>query len=431
MIRKLAVLAVAASASGCATVGDFVSQSHKANLAIEQTQNNTVLLNAIRASERRPMHFTSLSTLKGPIGDGATSLTLGLPAFGPDRGGKNLWTPALSYKPDSPSFDVTVWDSQAFMRGITMPLDPKTFVYYLDQGWPMQLMLALLVREIRVVDGEGNVKDHFVNYPENRDQYDEFQAKALTLSHCHFGFRKSKDVVAYGPVFTPQQIGDLKAIAKIKEQGLLLTPLTREDKQPDGSLVKVITGYQVVKEDESQVMRLEDLPKTPKGSCRPFGIAAGPFLMTSSANLDSTIRMLGADPKSGDKKATTVIALTIRSPEAALYHLGELARVQLTGAYRIQQDGTQTKRKPFTPEVDLGAPGRQAMEKLFVVNTAPIPEGVKPPAVARYDDVTYWISPDPEKAGRSMRMITLVEQLINLQKDGKDLPVTTTIRISQ
>lgn len=423
----LSALSLSVLLCGCATSGDYAEQGHEANLAIEQTQNNMLLVNAIRAYQRKPMHFTTMGTVKAPIGNGVPSFTFGLPALGPDRDGKRLLSPSATYKPDTPNFDMTVWDGQNFIRGITAPVEPKTFVYYLDQGWPMQLLVHLLIREIRVVDKDGVVKQHYLNYPEDSTQYEAFKKAALTLSNCEFVFAKKKNVVEYGPRLTVAGASDPVAIAKIKEQGLLLEPETSTVMR-DGKEITTILGYQIVKEEESQVLKLIDRPMK-KGVCKPFHLEPQTLFTTTNVLLEKfAAQIFGLPLDNKSKPPTHVIALSMRSPEAALYHLGELTRAQLEGAYR---DGKRDQRMPFDSTVDLGIPPEIALVPLFVVSKDRVPAGVRPAAVAKYDGVTYWISPDPDVAGRSMRLITLVHQLINMQKDAKDLPATTTIRITQ
>ena len=46
-------------------------------------------------------------------------------------------------------------NSQEFMRGITQPVPPSTMLYYLDQGWPQQLVLHMFVRSIEFYDALG------------------------------------------------------------------------------------------------------------------------------------------------------------------------------------------------------------------------------------------------------------------------------------
>jgi len=131
---KIALLSLAVLPGCVSFSGDIYNHAVNYNLAVEQAQNELLLLNVVRAMKQRPMYFTAISLVRGSFQASAES-GFGVP-FGGDA------TDTYSAQPKgavstSPSFDVAVLDSEKFTRGIMTPVCPETFAYYWDQGWPL------------------------------------------------------------------------------------------------------------------------------------------------------------------------------------------------------------------------------------------------------------------------------------------------------
>src|SRR5262245_41581288 len=112
------------------------------NYAVAKSQNELLLLNVLRAMERQPRYFTSLTQIRGSLN---SSVRVGfIIRFVNDAAQPYFVSPegALS---SSPSFDVAILDSEKFMRGIMRPIAAELFKYYWDQGWPQELLFYLLV----------------------------------------------------------------------------------------------------------------------------------------------------------------------------------------------------------------------------------------------------------------------------------------------
>ena len=418
-MMRTGVVILAVALAGCATVSDFTEQNQKANVAVEQSSNAMLLLNVIRSYQRRPMHFTAIQSVKTPLADGTPEFALGLPAFGYDRAGKRTWTPSLTYKVHVPNFDVTVWDGQEFMRGITTPVDQKTFVYYLDQGWPLPLIVHLMVREIRLLK-DGKPVNRYVNYPGEPEQFAAFQWAANTLRFCDIGTGPG-DPDRYGPRLDARMSGDLQGLAKLKEQGLLLVPPVKPPPTPgapapDRTKEEPESAYFRVAKDGGSVLRFaqsrrpDTLPRQTQeeAKCTPLENAA---LMPL---------LVGQDDKAA-KAPGDVIQFHMRSPEAVIYYLGELVRAEYGDPLRPERGPSGAAK------IQLGST-KTSEQNLFHVRRGTIPEGVVPAAQVKYEDTVYWIPPD-STGGRSMHVLSLVQLLVNSQKNAKDLPATTTIRL--
>jgi hypothetical protein len=111
------------------------------------------------------------------------------------------------------------------------------------------------------------------------------------------------------------------------------------------------------------------------------------------------------------------LTTSFRSPEAMLYYLGELARVQ------------SRKVDSYVPKIAYrdADDGSANTVPLFVLNRGKS-VGSENAAAVEYDGDTYAI-PAGDEGGQSMHALSLVNQLIDLQKKATDLPTTNTVRI--
>ena len=150
---RLAALLLVSALVGCSVVDDFSGRAVDFNLQAELVQEQTMLLNVVRASMRRPMQFTGLQSITGTAsvsGNGSLSFP-----FGPPR-----HRPAKTLSPDvlglggsvsgGPSFIVPVLDTQEFYEGILNPISLQVFDYYLEQGFPAEVLFDLFISRVVV-----------------------------------------------------------------------------------------------------------------------------------------------------------------------------------------------------------------------------------------------------------------------------------------
>ncbi len=138
---------------GCSVVDDFSGRAVAFNMQAEQVQEENLLLNVVRASLRRPMQFTGLQSITGTASVSGTS-TLTAPF------GEAMHRPRGSVSPDvfglsgtisgGPTFIVPVLDTQEFYEGILNPISLQVFDYYLEQGFPPEMLFDLFVSKIVV-----------------------------------------------------------------------------------------------------------------------------------------------------------------------------------------------------------------------------------------------------------------------------------------
>lgn len=156
----------------------IVANATDYNLAVEQANNQMLLLNVMRAMNRHPMYFTSISALRGSVSTEVSTGGLTIP-FGGDAKNEYSVAPSATFA-TNPTFDLAVLDTEKFYRGVLTPVAPELLQYYADQGWPAELLLHMFVRTIKV--GERT----FVNYPgaPNTSEFATFQEVLKLVFNC-------------------------------------------------------------------------------------------------------------------------------------------------------------------------------------------------------------------------------------------------------
>ena len=376
--RRATLILFASVFTGCATQVDIAEQAAKANRAVEDAHNQVLVLNVVRAYKQRPMYFTAIAKFSGPLGVISPSATLSIP-FGGQA--SNIYTLTPTFKADTPACDIAVLDTQEFMLGFMKPVAPSTIKYYLDQGWPAHFVLGLFIREIRVP----NNKKPYVNYPDEKAEFDRFQQELKRLVFdCNLKLVSGPaKTVAIGPMLSESTAAsNLSHLVAMQKEGLQLREIKTDGKQV----------YQLQKSGSDVLVALDK-------KCEQIMIFAMPDLVRQPTKED--------------------YEMILRSPEAILYYLGELSRVQIDGRY----DGD---KKPYVPKTWIT---KDKEEPTFVLKKdAPRTDKEAVVAVV-HEGETYFVPRAAPGEGKSMHVLSLISQLIGLQKKASELPTTTTVRV--
>jgi hypothetical protein len=223
MLRQRRVIAAASMAlaslalAGCAIVDKYSDRAVEYNLQAEKTQQQNLLLNIIRASLRRPMQFTGLSSITGnatasggmtggvtklfqtpltslanlPVTSGSTVIARSVTSTGSG-------TASLS---GGQTFTVPVLDTQEFYQGILTPVSPQVVDYYVQQGFPPQLLFDLFILSVEVIAADSPSCERFVfrNSVRNELQFGQFQALADYLLGSGFTTEHYIESLSFGP----------------------------------------------------------------------------------------------------------------------------------------------------------------------------------------------------------------------------------------
>ncbi len=378
---SLIMLVFIGLAAGCAVLPKerIASNAIDYNLTVEKVHNQILLLNIIRASKRRPMYFTSFSAIRGNMTNQFQTGNFNIPLNNLGGGLDNayVFSPSASHS-FTPSYEFAVLDSQDFMRGITTPVSIATVDYYIKQGWPREMLLHLFVKRIDIKQGDGTMKP-YMNYPGEE--------------------KKSKEE-------SKQELEDFHSYIRNCEV------LTRDDSKPMGHAIDVTQASDVKNLVEIQKAGL----RLQKDDCCPqYRLIAPRTTHYFKCAGDEVIDAKDAYARKGDQYAGVFY---LRSPEAILYYLGELARESMkNNVHRINVCSDPKKTAPLFDVRQLTDDSKDAAVALTV----------------EYEAEKYFIKKDNSEdhciLDRSMHVLSLVSQLIALQKSAKEMPATGVVEV--
>ena len=383
-IAVVACLALLASA-GCVRARAISSRAVDYNVAAEQARSEMLLLNILRARDRKPMVFTGLTRISGSLrqsgGIGAGA------AIGSDA--QNLTALSANIDTsDAPTFDVAVLDSQEFTRGIMTPLRFDVVEYFWDQGFNRELLLYLCVERIELAcPGDGGVVETDLRILDNEPAgaaFDAFQSFVYAAADGGRWEQDAHQIEPVGPPVDTASVAHIDTLIHLAESELALRPL------PGGSW---------------------QLEKTT--SKRRLVVPKAPVCGRTDANLrlyESKDAFETAGRGGGDEVRARVV---LRSPQSVLYFLGELIRPGGENALIRARQSAQS----------------EASRRLFVVREAQ--RCARADVAVEYAGTRYEI-PSGEgdcDAGRSMQVLAFAGQLLALQQSAKDLPAAGTLRV--
>jgi hypothetical protein len=416
MQSKVMTLAPLLMLAGCAVPGTLQKMAIDQNQVVAQTADQLTLLNILRAKQGRPLHFTSISRISGNVDLSASGeLAGGVEFAGPD---------AVSLSPSlggsvgtNPNFDISIQDSQDFQRGIMQPVAPETINYYLRTGWRPDLITYIFVERIDFLAGA-----------DTRVAGRDFKKGEIiaTLNNSPTRPAEAAQFKAFVACYTlaasqrPGEATPLKQITDMKDIGLSDLALL------DGSKLDIGKGPDGAGEAEKWIVRKTaatpgvGLARQSDASCDGTGLSA--LLAdgtTLSASIDRKFASIAARRNeqidvtlSNGQTVPISVDLTFRSVDGVIYFLGEYARASATAPTR-----------PIYP-IRLDLEGRGPAQDLFRIDSG---KGGRYELSATLNGESWHIADDCNC--RSYRVITLVEQLVNLHKVGTTGPLSTAVRV--
>jgi len=405
--------------TGCAmpTKEDIARSTTEFNLVAEKAGNEMLLLNIIRASKRRPMYFTSIGKLTGNMtfeyGTGGVSIPFG--RIGGGLNGSYSIAPSASYK-NSPLFDLSVLNTKEFTNGIMTPVPMKTIEYYWSQGWPKEMLLHLFIRRIEIIDPNyPNSVKTYVNDPEGSCEFKSFQEQIRT-KNWKWDIIEEVKATSIGEV-DANEASKLQNLIEVQKAGLTLKQGKENDKMDLYlSQVNYVFRREATKTYKKAARKKITLKKIPEEKKK------------LEKRMLEKITLSPRDSRSGNKDNELQITVYLRSPEAILYYLGEILRVEI----RAQNKG---EKDPNVPKIYAGHGECKASPPwLFYACEAKRCEYDDPCVSVDYEGTRYVIPGTPDFddgycIDRSMHVLSLVSQLIGLQKTSEETPATTTVSV--
>jgi hypothetical protein len=403
------------------------------NLAMEQTQNEMLLLNAIRAMNHQPMYITDASKVTGTV-KVDLSLGLKLPIEYPHATDYTIM-PNIDYS-TSPAMDVNLLNSKDFMTGFLATIPQEFFAYYWDQGWPPEFILYLLVLKVDVYQKEGDkwsLQCTLWNHPDvyANPEFETWKAFAdwvdRRVSTGRRARLRTEDAVGaiIGPAWPPPAP---------PPPGAPPAPMTLDQ------VAAVAAGLGLSLSQEGDRFRLSREKKV--YTLVPFSHEKYecPAEKEEGNEPRSWVELTEKMPSQfvmGSRDDPTVFALSLRSPEGVLYYLGQLARLEAKAGRALL-----IHIVPYPEDCEENC-GPSLPLPLFVALSKPDHDCSGDSASVRSLDRTDYFIPrdDPKEdkktrideglsrrpllfantsglcsAGRSMMALELVAQLIGLQK---------------
>ncbi len=432
---------------GC-SIGPFVTEdAGDYNRAVAVAQDRMILSNIVRASQRHPIHFTSIQKISA-----RTTLERGA-GFSFPFGGNSTElfgaTPSIKLT-ESPLVEIAVLNSKDFLTGMSAPIREEVFLHYWDAGWPKDFLLYMFIERLELVTSNG---DRIVVNNENSGNCGKLfrnvvsqlaPDEAINLSPLTVGAQHPNKAA----------ISESTGTAKPNSQSLLQVPA-------DANLSHIVaaleSGYRLTNSNDGG---LEMTKPSIKEALVPRQPSEATFRPTRTIDVEqscpegsfkiSAAKTASAQPDTTDKKHRTNLAPRIFHDEGS--DLG-IFTLQFDSGLVSDDRKSQTDKRAKLPEgtvqiVDIAfkprsprgmvyflgeqvrSPHTSIMldrnpdEPLFVAKPMPSSEA----AVAiEFAGKTWGVPKDPKEAGRSMQAIALIHQIVGIEQSREDIRVAPTV----
>jgi hypothetical protein len=155
----LAACVAAIALFGCSVPATVIrNQSVSYDDAIEDTTNELLLLNILRAKDKAPLHFDTIPAIHESLQANA-QLQAAIPFGALNKStARDTATPALGVQV-APSFEIDHLITKDFAMGIASPIDAKFVKYWLDRGLDRRIILLLFFSRAEVTgpDDQGHL----------------------------------------------------------------------------------------------------------------------------------------------------------------------------------------------------------------------------------------------------------------------------------
>jgi hypothetical protein len=398
--------------TACATVDNFGDRGLAYNEQITSTQNRMLFLNIVRAAHKHPMAFTSIASVAGTAtASGQLAFNLPFadnPNLTPFQAGPQIGASG------GPTFTINNLDGQDFMKGFLTPIDIKTIDLFGQEGLPWQELYDLFVAKVAITDSNGHPLAWLYNAPgawtTQVAQEAEFQNFLEVLRRAKLRTEPIEDFVKIGPELSGKDLPTLESGIAVAQANLVLRSLGPGRYQ----LGKTVADHRFCVGDAATKAL------TIHAEQRDFSLQ-----VTAGMRCGATATERAGDTQSGDDPGAThrlfassakggyQMVVSLRSAEGVTYYLGEVLRQQIC----LDGDG---RCGGFSPRLVL------VRSDVHDDDPTPLFEAVKRPSrphdlvAVRYMGQTFCVSGGD--GDRSAQVLTILGQLVNLNKSAKDNP---------
>ncbi len=133
--------------AGCMSSGDFADRAVEHNKAIALAADQVLLLNIVRARNNRPVVYSQFRGVSENF-NLDSGLSVSVP-FGADAG--SYYSSDVNFGPSqNVSLETAPLDDVDFYQGVMRPVRIGLLRYYLDNGWPPDLVAGLTFEKITI-----------------------------------------------------------------------------------------------------------------------------------------------------------------------------------------------------------------------------------------------------------------------------------------
>jgi hypothetical protein len=409
------IILLATSLSSCAIVDNFAHRSVDYNLQAENSKNQNLLLNVVRAAYRRPLQFTELMTVTGQASASVTGVFT-LP-FAANQGADRVF----SFSPGAavsggPNFTVAVLNTKEFYQGLLTPIPMQLVALFFYEGFPKSVLLTLAALKFEYGPRDGPTAEVH-NDLSSTAKYLEFKVFIESLLDAGLDMEKITDTVVLGPPLIDADVRDLENLQTLHAQGVEISRHLITDENPH--LLAEELEY-LKRKGHTYYYQLETKKTLYRFCFHP--LKANPKLLDQSLAKQITREigrsghyqfvpeiLCGASEIDRKRKHAIELEISPRSVEGIIYYLGEIVRRQLG------LDGGER----FEPTVKND-------NILFKVTRTPA-DGAS--ISTTYEGTDYHVSVDPSGHDRSVQVMEFVTQLFALSNSAKDLPAPSFISV--
>lgn len=410
------VLGLVFFCTGCANYRDVTISMARAavedyNAMQADAENRMFLTNVLRAKDRLPRHFTT-------IGSGSVQQAAGLsvaPGVGlafADSGVSRQFSLGGSLL-TTPRVELSTLSTQGFLTGYITPVTNQTLAYFFNQGFERGLVLHLFVGSFSIcsVDkGQARKCESFVNDPFEKESYNSFNNLVRDLVRSNVALTRRTEQQVLGPLMSREEAFKTFA-AKLAEPGSKLELDEGCLKETSSESAAAASCWRLTAEKSAVSLEFD---------CAKGGttVHLKQFCGSQEKAVASRAELIPATTRSDSDKSETTLEVTIRSPEALIYYLGQVARCK-AGA------GTSAATECIVAEYPRQAGGADYV--IFDLGTPDCTEGAVGVGV-QYAEKSWNLCGGGENS--SLTTLTIAQLALGLQKDARELALTTPIVVS-
>jgi hypothetical protein len=192
-------IALVTTINACTAFDPLDSTGETLNRNTTDYSNDAILMNIVRSKLYEPLSFIAIT---GITGVSSATGTLGFGGFtlGPAKPPPTfLLGPATASRTNSNSFNVSVIDDPASFAALLAPINPAVIGFFINQGYPRELLFFLLTNRLRKVekDETGKITQvvrEYTNNPDDEAQFLDFVGAMATL--LRWGLTAEIDITA-------------------------------------------------------------------------------------------------------------------------------------------------------------------------------------------------------------------------------------------